>query len=48
LPPDAIRSLLSNEHVGGAGVEAVAWCLAITAVSYLWAKYLYDRRPAAA
>jgi hypothetical protein len=41
LPPDAIRSLLSNEHVGGAGVEAVA-------VSYLWAKYLYDRRPAAA
>jgi ABC-2 type transport system permease protein len=43
---DAIRGLLSNGHVGGAGVKAVVWCAAITAASYPWAKYLYDRRPA--
>jgi ABC-2 type transport system permease protein len=42
---DAIRGLLGNGHVGSAGVKAFVWCAAITAVSYLWAKYLYDRRP---
>jgi ABC-2 type transport system permease protein len=43
---NAIRSLLGNGHLGGTGVTAVAWCLAITAASYLWARHLYDRRPA--
>jgi len=42
---NTVRSLLANEHVGSAGVKAIVWCLAITAVSYLWARYLYNRRP---
>ena len=25
---------------------AVVWCLVITAASYVWARYLYNRRPA--
>ena len=43
---DAVRSLLANQPAGSAGVKAIAWCLAITAVGYLWARYLYNRRPA--
>jgi ABC-2 type transport system permease protein len=42
---DAVRSLLADQHVGSAGVKAIAWCLAITAAGYLWARYLYNRRP---
>jgi len=42
----AVRSLLANQHVGTAGIKAIVWCLAIAAVSYLWARYLYNRRPA--
>jgi ABC-2 type transport system permease protein len=43
---NTVRSLLANQHVGSAGVKAIVWSLAITAASYLWARYLYDRRPA--
>jgi ABC-2 type transport system permease protein len=43
---DTVRSLLAKQHVGSAGAKAVVWCLAITAGSYLWARYLYNRRPA--
>ncbi len=43
---NAVRALLDGGHVGGAWVSAVAWCLAITAAAYLWARHLYDRRPA--
>ncbi len=43
---DTVRSLLTDQHVGSAGVKAIVWCLAITAASYLWARYLYNRRPA--
>jgi ABC-2 type transport system permease protein len=42
---DTLRSLLANQHVGSAGLKAIVWCLAITAASYLWARYLYNRRP---
>ena len=42
---DTVRNLLANQHVGSAGLEAVVWCLAITAAGYLWARYLYNRRP---
>jgi ABC-2 type transport system permease protein len=42
---DTVRSVLANQHVGSAGVKAILWCLAITAASYLWARYLYNRRP---
>ncbi len=43
---DTVRSLLANHHVGSDGVKAIVWCLAISAAGYLWARYLYDRRPA--
>jgi ABC-2 type transport system permease protein len=42
---NTVRSLLASHHVGSAGVEAIVWCLAITAAGYLWARYLYNRRP---
>jgi ABC-2 type transport system permease protein len=42
---DTVRSVLANQHVGSAGIKAILWCLAITAASYLWARYLYNRRP---
>ena len=42
---DTVRNLLASQHVGSAGLKAVVWCLAITAASYLWARYLYNRRP---
>jgi ABC-2 type transport system permease protein len=43
---DTVRGLLANQHVGSASIKAIVWCAAITLVSYLWARYLYDRRPA--
>jgi ABC-2 type transport system permease protein len=43
---NTVRSLLANQHVGSVAITAVAWSLAITAAAYLWAKYLYNRRPA--
>jgi ABC-2 type transport system permease protein len=43
---DTLRRLLGDEHVGGAGIAAVAWCLAIAAAGFVWAGYLYNRRPA--
>jgi ABC-2 type transport system permease protein len=42
---NTVRGLLANQHVGSAGVKAIVWCLAITAAGYLWARYLYNRRP---
>jgi ABC-2 type transport system permease protein len=43
---DTFRGLLGGEHVGGTGVVAVAWSLAIAAAGFVWANYLYNRRPA--
>jgi ABC-2 type transport system permease protein len=45
---NTVRSLLAGQPVAGAGITAVVWCLAITAGAYLWARHLYNRRPAAA
>jgi ABC-2 type transport system permease protein len=42
---DTVRRLLAGQPVGSAGVTAIGWCLAITTASYLWARYLYNRRP---
>ena len=42
---DTVRNLLADQHVGSAGLKAIGWCLAITAASYVWARYLYNRRP---
>jgi ABC-2 type transport system permease protein len=43
---NTVRGLLANQHIGSTATTAIAWCLAITAAAYLWARYLYDRRPA--
>jgi ABC-2 type transport system permease protein len=43
---DTVRGLLANQHIGSTGTTAITWCVAITAAAYLWARYLYDRRPA--
>jgi ABC-2 type transport system permease protein len=43
---ETLRRLLLGGEVGGGGLVAVAWCVAITLVGYLWAKKLYDRDPA--
>jgi ABC-2 type transport system permease protein len=43
---DTVRGLLAGEHVGTTGITAIVWCLAITAAAYLWARHLYNRRPA--
>jgi ABC-2 type transport system permease protein len=43
---DTVRGLLAGEHVGTTGITAIVWCLAITTAAYLWARRLYNRRPA--
>ena len=43
---ETLRRLLLGGEIGGTGVIAVAWCVAITLVGYLWARRLYDRDPA--
>jgi len=43
---DTVRRLLANQHVGGAGITAIVWCVAITAAAYLWARHLYNWREA--
>jgi ABC-2 type transport system permease protein len=43
---DTLRSLLAGEHVGSTGITAIVWIVAITAAAYVWAKHLYNRRPA--
>ena len=42
---NTVRSPLASQHVGSAGAEAIVLCLAITAASYLCARYLYNRPP---
>jgi len=43
---ETVRGLLLGTAIGSNAVLAVAWCAAITAVSYPWAKRLYNRAPA--
>jgi ABC-2 type transport system permease protein len=42
---DTVRGLLLGSAIGNSAVVAVAWCVGITLVSYLWAKKLYNRDP---
>ncbi|NYH52969.1 MULTISPECIES: ABC transporter permease [Nocardiopsis] len=44
---ETLRGLLMGTGTGGSGVAAVAWCAGVTLVSYLWARKLYNRDPAA-
>jgi ABC-2 type transport system permease protein len=40
---ETIRGLLLGTPIGNSGVIAVAWCVATSAVGYLWASRLYER-----
>jgi len=43
---EATRSLLFGTPMGNNAILAVAWCVGISAVSYVWARRLYNRNPA--
>ena len=43
---ETVRRLLLGGEIGSTALIAVAWCVAITLVGYLWARKLYDRDPA--
>jgi ABC-2 type transport system permease protein len=42
---ETLRGLLTGTTIGSDGVVAVAWCVAIAVLSYVWATRLYDRDP---
>jgi ABC-2 type transport system permease protein len=42
---ETLRGLLLGTAIGSDGWLAAAWCVAITAVGYVWAKHLYNRDP---
>ena len=44
---ETVRGLLLGTPIGNSGVVAVAWCVAISVLGYLWARRLYDRERAA-
>jgi ABC-2 type transport system permease protein len=41
---ETIRGLLMGTPIGNDAVIAVAWCLGITVVAYLWARRLFNRQ----
>jgi ABC-2 type transport system permease protein len=43
---ETVRRLLLGGEIGGRGLIALAWCIAITVVGYLWSRKLYERDPA--
>jgi ABC-2 type transport system permease protein len=44
---ETLRGLLTGTEIGSSGIQALAWCAAISLASYLWARKLYNRDPAA-
>jgi ABC-2 type transport system permease protein len=42
---ETLRGLLMGTAIGNSGVQAVAWCVGIGLVGYLWARQLYNRDP---
>jgi len=42
---ETLRGLLMGTPIGGSGVIAVAWCVGISALGFLWAQRLYERLP---
>jgi ABC-2 type transport system permease protein len=42
---ETLRGLLLGTEIGNDAIVTVVWCVAITMLSYLWAKSLYDRDP---
>jgi ABC-2 type transport system permease protein len=43
---ETLRGLLLGTPIGNDGLVAVAWCVGISVVSYVWARRLYNRDPA--
>ena len=43
---ETVRRLLLGGEIGTTGPIAVAWCLAITLIGYLWTRKLYNRERA--
>jgi ABC-2 type transport system permease protein len=43
---ETLRGLLAGTPIGNDGLIAVAWCVVISILSYLWAMRLYERVPA--
>jgi len=44
---ETLRGLLLGTEIGHNGWLAIAWCLALTVLGYLWTKSLFARDPAA-
>ncbi|MET7670575.1 ABC transporter permease [Micromonospora luteifusca] len=44
---ETLRGLLLGSGIGANGIIAVAWCVVITVVCFLWSKALYNRNRAA-
>jgi len=42
---ETLRGLLVGTPIGGTALVAVAWCLGIAALGFLWAQRLYERLP---
>ena len=42
---ETLRALLEGTSVGSGGPIAVAWCVAIALVGYIWSRKLYERDP---
>ena len=43
---ETIRGLLLGTPIGSDGIVAIAWCVGISVLGYLWSRRLYDRNPA--
>lgn len=43
---DTLRGLLLGIPIGNSAVLAVAWCIGMALVGYLWARAIYNRDPA--
>lgn len=42
---ETLRGLLLGTPIGNSGLLAVAWCVAISGIGFLWARRLYERPP---
>jgi ABC-2 type transport system permease protein len=43
---ETLRGLLLGTPIGNSGLIAVAWCVAITILAFVWALRLYEGNPA--
>jgi ABC-2 type transport system permease protein len=42
---DTLRGLLLGTPIGNSAVLAVAWCVGLALIGYLWARAIYNRNP---